>query len=262
MEPNRRYTVQVYSYSQGETCQIIPYFADQLLTGLHYASAVQSSHSAPLFDIHGRPPTPLSNPKPSKKPKPSYNDDDAEDGNELLPDLDAPDHGACEISQLPSFLDSCTMGKAIGSCIFECALQDGHKNLRKKASSLEVTIKDNNSSSSEPVKHYIRFKVYADSTIRRGKRQMRRNVFWFILDPLHIVHLQCTKPLANRKSLKWTQEKKEHFLAFEAGMSFCIRVFSKASNEECTVSVTQTSNLVCNWKDLRFPERYALAFVL
>ena len=170
---------------------------------------------------------------------------------ELVPDLNAPGKASCDIAALSTLMDSCAFGNPIGIFTFDCSLQDGPKNLRKKASMIEFTISDETS-----IKNYsVKFKVYADSTIRRGKRPLRRNCFRFPIDDYHLLHVQCMSPQASRKSLKWTQEKKERFLAFEAGMSFALRIFSRLQGEDCDVVLVQNSNLISKWSDMLHPER-------
>jgi hypothetical protein len=107
----------------------------------------------------------------------------------------------------------------------------GPKNLRQKAHSFYLNRSGQNSSDEFPnYSHHIRFKIYADSTIRRGKRSLRRNCILFKLSDLEFLHISCKSGFSGRGSLKWTEEKQERFLAFESELGYAIQVITTKSD--------------------------------
>jgi hypothetical protein len=172
---------------------------------------------------------------------------------EIHPDFDHPDRNSCEISQLPDPLSfSQSFGKVIGACIFACAATEGPKNLRQKASSVDITVESLNQ---PPMIQCFKFKVYADSTIKRGKKNFRRNCFVFPISGNRWVHIMSTNTSASKKSLKWTVEKKESFLAFEGGVHYLLRIFSVNPNDRSSLYVNQTGKFITEWKNLIDPQQ-------
>lgn len=171
-------------------------------------------------------------------------------------DLDYPDRHQCEISSLPEPLDnSPSFGKPVAACIFTCVAHDGPKNLRQKASLFEVTIPSTQDNTKHCETKYVKFKIYADSTIKRGKKNLRRNCFFFPFSDGRILHIMSTNHTQSRKSLKWTVEKKERFLAFEGGSTYFLRVFSTHLEDKVVVNLKQNGSLISEWKDLYHADR-------
>jgi hypothetical protein len=64
-----------------------------------------------------------------------------------------------------------------------------------------------------------------------------------------------TNTSASKKSLKWTVEKKESFLAFEGGVHYLLRIFSVNPNDRSSLYVNQTGKFITEWKNLIDPQQ-------
>lgn len=152
-------------------------------------------------------------------------------------------------SDLEAGIDAPCAGdeQVVASASFVCEVGvSGMKNLREKACALCLQYRSPRSSDASvgSLRRKIKFKVYAGSTIRRGKRALRRDFFTFSLGGDMRARVYCRTPLPGRGSLKWTEEKKEKFLAFEDGMLYSIEVYSKQQNAECILTANYPPGLL------------------
>lgn len=122
---------------------------------------------------------------------------------------------------------------------FQCTLYDGNKNLRQKPHYIDIF-------NNETKVGYIKFKVHADSTIRRGRKSLRRSCVVFELKDL-LLHFKT-----GSNSLKWTEEKVDKFLAFESKCSYSFSMYStnnwNPSSSVCFVG--HGPPVVIAWKDV------------
>lgn len=135
----------------------------------------------------------------------------------------------------------------VANASFVCEVGvSGMKNLREKACALCLQFRSSRGSDASvgSLRRKIKFKVYAGSTIRRGKRALRRDFFTFPLGGDMRARVYCRTPLPGRGSLKWTEEKKEKFLAFEDGMLYSIEVYAKQLNAECIITANYPPGLL------------------
>lgn len=164
-----------------------------------------------------------------------------------MPDLAAKASKAC-------------VGFRVASYSFKCPMIAGPKNLRQRATTFDIIIKNSGDDEAPPVQElrHLKFKIYADSTIRRGKKWLRRNDFVFRIGSGRVVNVFCKTPLGSRGSLKWTVEKQEHFLAFECGLEYVIQVFSKSRSDDARIYRVPNDDgqeRVIDWRDELHPER-------
>ncbi|SPQ99331.1 Uncharacterized protein PBTT_07475 [Plasmodiophora brassicae] len=112
------------------------------------------------------------------------------------------------------------------------------KNLRQRASAFDI-IFDASAGEYQPSVWHLKWKVYADSTIKRGRKALRRNDFVFPIPPDRVIAVYCKSPSevagVERCALKWTEEKQESFLAFESGLMYTIVVYSMSPGDKARV---------------------------
>lgn len=142
-------------------------------------------------------------------------------------------------------------GDTVAAVSFRCGEISGPKNLRQKAHVLSIL------GPGVPQSSRLLFKIYADSTIRRGKKSLRRNCVLFQVAQGLFLHIQCRAQGNARGSLKWTEEKKERFLAFEAELEYLAQILKVggAHTDEKDFQLrlslsSENSELVSQWTDL------------
>lgn len=102
----------------------------------------------------------------------------------------------------------------------------------------------------------IKFKFYADSTIRRGNKDYRRNCFLYDLGDGILSHIVGLDSRGSRNSLKWIVEKKEEFMALECGANYCWRILVPENSQfkaEIVIDFNQTD--ISFWQDKINPDK-------
>lgn len=240
-EDGMLYSLQVISTDPGAECSISALYPPGLLVADTPLQRAQDYHGLKSSkrgrDGEGWP--------ESKKPR--INGSIVDRSLVLVPDLDA---NANKVS----------VGFRVASYSFKCQMLTGPKNLRQRANTFDVMIENNGDSNvpkSEELRH-LKFKIYADSTIRRGKKLLRRNDFVFRIGEDRVVNVFCKTPLPSRGSLKWTMEKQEAFLAFECGLEYVIQVYSKHRTDDARIFLVthnEGQDSIVDWRDEIHPER-------
>eukprot|EP00474_Spongospora_subterranea_P010116 CRZ10574.1 hypothetical protein [Spongospora subterranea] len=182
-----------------------------------------------------------------------------------------PGRERCLIPDLTLKANTSCRGFRIASYSFQMQMMTStSKNLRQRACSFDIFIRNRNGlSENDPeynnftdvVPFRIKWKVYADSTIKRGKKSLRRNDFVFPIDDDHVLIVFCQTPPQfgnERLALKWTEEKQEQFLAFESGLQFGIQIYSRERSDNAQIIRNKSSDddeRIANWQDDICPDR-------
>jgi hypothetical protein len=136
---------------------------------------------------------------------------------------------------------------------FRSHLPEGPKNLRQLSHFFEIIVSPRDESTA-PMIFHLRFKVYADSTIRRGKKSLRRDCFIFDLHNQTKLHVRGSPEPVGKSSLKWASEKKEQFLAFEAEVEFFIQVFSTDLSKNWSATIQPSMSAISNEAILKWTD--------
>lgn len=216
LEGGMKYSIEVYSLIPSVICTILPLHCDGMISELRKPSSALfpfASTSKGIDEMVKDTPRFAHSDafRPAKK---------ARRGGGRQNQLESILPSEKDSSQCIPCINPCRMSNThlMASFEFNSTISTGPKNLRQKSHHFMIQF--------GPFAFQIRFKVYADSTIRRGKKSLRQKCFVFTKGPIS-VHIQSDADSKGRRTLKWTKEKKEQFLALEAESYYSLHMFSK-----------------------------------